>query len=146
MTYLVKNLSYKCDRDIIINKHLWFKKDNYYTSSEDGYLTGCDHYKHSEEELKNVLEYFHVVGNKKEDRVNHPSHYTWLKEKCGVEVIDITRHLDFNLGNVIKYLLRAGHKSEEGMNIEEKRIEDLNKALFYLKDEIKLLNERNQRK
>lgn len=24
------------------------------------------------------------------DNVNHPSHYTWLKDKCGVEVIDIT--------------------------------------------------------
>ena len=43
------------------------------------------------------------------DRVNHPSHYTWLKDLCGIEVIDITRHMNFNLGNVIKYTLRAGH-------------------------------------
>ena len=39
-------------------------------------------------------------GNGAEDMVNHPSHYTWLKEKCGIEVIDITRHMDFNLGQV----------------------------------------------
>ena len=47
-------------------------------------------------------------GNGAEDMVNHPSHYTWLKEKCGIEVIDITRHLDFDIGNDVKYLLMAG--------------------------------------
>lgn len=74
-----------------------------------------------------------------QDRINHPSHYTWIKEKCGIEVIDITRHLDFDLGNVIKYVLRAGHKQEEGFTNKEKQIEDLKKAIFYLNDEIKLL-------
>lgn len=71
-----------------------------------------------------------------EDRVNHPKHYTWLKEKCGIEVIDITRNLDFDLGNVIKYVLRAGHKSEEGMSDINKQIEDLKKAEWYLNDKI----------
>lgn len=77
----------------------------------------------------------------KEDRVNSPSHYTWLKDKCGIEVIDITRHLDFDLGNAIKYILRAGHKVEKGVSIKEKNIEDLRKALYYINDEIKLLSE-----
>lgn len=72
----------------------------------------------------------------KEDRVDHPSHYTWLKEKAGIEVIDITRHLNFNLGNSVKYIMRAGHKQEEGMNVREKAIEDLQKAIWYLNDEI----------
>ena len=66
--------------------------------------------------------------NDEEDKVNHPSHYTWLKDLCGIEVIDITRHMDFDLGNSLKYILRAGHKSEEGMNSREKEIEDLKKA------------------
>ncbi len=74
--------------------------------------------------------------NSSDDRVNHPSHYTWLKKLCGIEVIDITRHMNFNLGNVIKYVLRSGHKSEEGMSDKQKRIEDLKKAVFYLNDEI----------
>jgi hypothetical protein len=74
-----------------------------------------------------------------EDRVNHPKHYTWLKEACGIEVIDIVRHMNFNLGNVIKYVLRAGHKEEEGLTSKEKQIEDLKKAVFYLNDEIKKL-------
>ena len=73
------------------------------------------------------------------DNVNHPPHYTWLKDKCGIEVIDITRHMDFDLGNVVKYVLRQGLKSEEGMSNKEKAIEDLKKARWYLDDKIKIL-------
>ena len=75
----------------------------------------------------------------KQDRVNHPSHYTWLKDLCGIEVIDITRHLDFDLGNAIKYILRSGHKEESSMTNKEKEIEDLQKAIWYLSDKIKML-------
>lgn len=75
----------------------------------------------------------------KEDKVNHPSHYTWLKKLCGIEVIDITRHMNFNLGNVVKYVLRSGHKSEQGMSDKQKQIEDLKKARFYIDDEIRRL-------
>ena len=73
------------------------------------------------------------------DNVNHPPHYTWLKDKCGIEVIDITRHMDFDLGNVVKYVLRQGLKSEEGMSNKEKATEDLKKARWYLDDKIKIL-------
>ena len=62
------------------------------------------------------------------DPVNHPSHYT--EHPSGVECIDITRHMNFNLGNVIKYLWRAGMK--EGVP----DIQDLEKAAWYLNDEI----------
>lgn len=82
-----------------------------------------------------------VKNKQKDDRVYHPSHYTWLKELCGIEVIDITRHMDFDLGNAIKYILRAGHKTEEGMTDSEKLIEDLKKARFYLDDKIKMLQQ-----
>ena len=70
------------------------------------------------------------------DRVEHPSHYTWLKKLCGIEAIDITRHMNFNLGCALKYILRAGHKEEEGMSIKDIQIEDLEKAIWYLTDEI----------
>lgn len=70
------------------------------------------------------------------DKVNHPSHYTWLKEMCGIEVIDIIRHMDFCSGNAVKYLLRAGHKSEEGYSDKQKQIEDLKKAIWYINDKI----------
>ena len=78
------------------------------------------------------------------DRVNHPSHYGWLKELCGVEVIDITRHMDFDLGNAVKYILRQGHKTEEGMTDTAKAIEDLEKAIWYIKDKIKTMKKNSE--
>lgn len=81
-------------------------------------------------------------GNiKLNNRVSHPPHYTWLKKLCGIEVIDITRYLDFDKGNAVKYLLRSGYKEEEGLSAKEKEIEDLQKAAWYIEDEIKLLKE-----
>ena len=77
----------------------------------------------------------------KEDKVNSPSHYNWLKKLAGVEVIDITRHLDFDLGNAVKYILRAGRKTEEGYDNRSKTIEDLKKAIFYINDKIKTLED-----
>ena len=79
----------------------------------------------------------------KEDMVNHPSHYTWLKEKCGIEVIDITRHLDFDIGNAVEYLLRAGHKKDSSLSDNQKEIEDLKKAIFYINDKIKQIENNN---
>ncbi len=60
------------------------------------------------------------------DTVNHPSHYT--QHPSGVECIEITRHMGFNLGNAIKYIWRADLKNDA--------IEDLKKAAFYINDEI----------
>lgn len=81
---------------------------------------------------------FKLNIDKENDNVNHPSHYTWLKELCGIEVLDITRHLDFNTGNAVKYLLRAGRKDPK------KTIEDLEKAIFYIKDKINMLKNENK--
>ena len=77
--------------------------------------------------------------NKEDDMVNNPSHYIWLKEKCGIEVIDITRHFDFDLGNSLKYIMRAGHKHDSSITDKDKTIQDLEKAIFYLNDEINLI-------
>lgn len=75
-----------------------------------------------------------------DENVSHPSHYTQLKEKSGVEVIDITRHLNFNLGNAIKYILRSGKKpiidKDLSDNFNKAAIQDLRKAIWYLNDEI----------
>lgn len=81
----------------------------------------------------------------KDNKVSHPSHYTWLKALCGIEVIDIARHLDFDMGNALKYLLRAGKKGEEGYTHKEKEIQDLEKAVWYLNDKIKMLKEEDER-
>lgn len=59
--------------------------------------------------------------------VNHPKHYT--QHPTGVECIDIVEHYNFNLGNAIKYIWRAGLKSNNP-------IEDLEKAKWYVEREI----------
>lgn len=87
---------------------------------------------------ENNVEQSNESANKKTEQVSHPSHYAWLKDLCGVEPLDICRHLDFNTGNAIKYLLRKD-KMDGNKTKTEKRIEDLRKAVFYIQDEIKLL-------
>ncbi|MGW5773086.1 DUF3310 domain-containing protein [Streptomyces longwoodensis] len=64
------------------------------------------------------------------DEVNHPSHYTWLPS--GLEVIDVTEHFNFSLGNALKYIMRAGHKHDSPTT-------DLRKAVWYLNREIERL-------
>lgn len=71
---------------------------------------------------------------KEREMVNHPRHYN--SHPSGIECIDIVRHHNFNIGNAIKYLWRCGIKTEEGMDIQDKAIEDLQKAIFYIQDEI----------
>lgn len=78
------------------------------------------------------------------DNVNHPSHYN--SHPSGIECIEIARHHNFNIGNTIKYLWRAGLKSEEGMEDTDKQVEDLNKAIWYIQDEIKRITEFNNTK
>lgn len=69
------------------------------------------------------------------NKVEHPTWYT--SHPSGIECIDITRHYCFTIGNAIKYLWRAGLKTEEGMTNKQKEIEDLKKAIWYIKDYIK---------
>ena len=63
-----------------------------------------------------------MYGNIEHDAVNHPSHYTRGK----IEVIDFIedQQLPYHLGNVIKYIARAGYKGD--------KLEDLKKARWYL--------------
>lgn len=76
----------------------------------------------------------------KNDQVNHPKHYT--SDPSGIECIDITRHRNFNIGNAIKYLWRAGLKEDKDRKLIDKQVEDLNKAVWYLVDEIHRLGGR----
>lgn len=78
--------------------------------------------------------------NNKSDNVEHPSHYT--SHPSGVECITVARHFCFDIGNAIKYLWRAGLKKEQGMSNLEKEIEDCNKAIWYIKDHVKMLNKK----
>ena len=88
--------------------------------------------------MYSIFSDFKELPINKTEQVSHPSHYAWLKDLCGVEPLDICRNLDFNTGNAIKYLLRKD-KVDGNKTKTEKRIEDLHKAVFYIQDEIKLL-------
>ena len=61
----------------------------------------------------------------KKEMVNHPSHYNQ-----GIETIEYIESwsMNFNTGNVIKYVTRAGYKNNQ--------LEDLKKAMWYLQREI----------
>lgn len=76
------------------------------------------------------------------NNVQYPKHYN--SHPSGIECIEIVRHHNFNIGNAIKYLWRAGLKHEEGMSDNEKQIEDLRKALFYISDEIERIKDKKE--
>lgn len=78
------------------------------------------------------------AANKKTEQVSHPSHYAWLKDLCGVEPIEICQHFDFSVGNALKYIMRKG-KVERNLTEKQQRIQDLEKAIYYLKNEIDLM-------
>lgn len=67
------------------------------------------------------------------DQVNSPPHYT----QGGIETIDFieAKKLNYNRGNAVKYISRAGVKSKET------EITDLEKAIWYLNREIKRLGQ-----
>jgi Protein of unknwon function (DUF3310) len=66
------------------------------------------------------------------DPVNHPAHYTAYK---GIEVIQLTEQMNFNRGNAVKYIARAGLKNPTA----DAEIEDLRKAAWYINREIERL-------
>lgn len=63
------------------------------------------------------------------DPVNHPPHYT--DHPSGIECIRVTEHLNFCIGNAVKYLWRAGRKGDP--------VQDLRKAVWYIEREISRL-------
>ncbi len=70
-----------------------------------------------------------VPRERRSETVNHPKHYN--ESPSGVECITVVEHMTFNIGNAVKYLWRAGLKSD--------LIEDLKKAAWYIEREIERL-------
>lgn len=89
----------------------------------------------------------------KSNSVDHPSHYNTnnpvvrITCTCGahtqksIECIDVIRNMPTWKGNAIKYLWRAGLKKDATLNDKQKEIEDLEKAVWYITDEIKQLKQ-----
>ena len=126
--------------ETIANKELWinlipfFKNNSFSFEKVKG---------HSNDYFNNYVDRLAVEAREKKEEVfnekidsqknnnasvNHPSHYNEGK----IEVIEyiLDRNMNFCIGNAIKYLARAGFK------YEDKYLEDLNKALWYLEKEV----------
>lgn len=75
------------------------------------------------------------MAEEKKEQVNHPKHYNHGK----FEVIDVIEdwELDFHIGNVVKYVSRAGRKNDDT------EIQDLKKALWYLQRKIEILEKKD---
>ena len=65
------------------------------------------------------------------DKVDHPPHYN--QHPGGIECIDVVEHMNFNLGNAVKYIWRAGLKSPDALT-------DLEKARWYIEREMQRRN------
>ena len=63
---------------------------------------------------------------KSAERVDHPPYYT--SHPSGIECIEVAEHMNFNLGNAMKYIWRCDGKGAS--------IQDLEKAVWYIKREI----------
>jgi len=72
------------------------------------------------------MKYDYELLKMEHDNVNRPKHYT--AHPSGVECIEITEHMGFNLGNAIKYIWRAFLKDDP--------VENLRKAVWYINREI----------
>lgn len=116
----------ECKNNIDPSILKWLKaKDCYVPKYESSNCTiSC---KEGNENFTNGDYGFKEISKDEVDMVNHPQHYS----AHGIEPIDYieSHNLNFNLGNVIKYVSRAPFKGTE--------LEDLQKAKWYLEREIK---------
>lgn len=129
----IPNKIYKCTSKLYTT---FFENHNYTAVSENTIIDEFGRETTLSEET--VEEHFSETD--KIDNVNHPSHYT--SHPSGIECITIARHYCFSIGNAFKYLWRAGLKNDNP-NIEskQKEIEDLKKAIWYINDRIKQLEQ-----
>ena len=130
-------------RPDLVNEVIYLKcptckqsSENNFAITEDGYrcksceYSGpCGEFTHPRIDMSGLQDVCHDIyeAGRPVDMVNHPPHYT--SHPSGVECIEITRHMSFNLGNAIKYIWRS--------DIKDNPIENMKKAIFYIEDEIK---------
>ena len=81
-----------------------------------------------------------MVGKKYNSKwfnVYHPPHYK--AHPSGVECIQITEHMSFCLGNAMKYIWRAGIKTDDPVH-------DLSKAVWYINREISKIEKAQEKR
>jgi hypothetical protein len=137
------SVSMECNRDVVIlsrfdNDVKWYNDVKYkkFEGSEVYKIIVTDignaknKYARTNEQAKGIVKIDAVVSENKE-RVNHPSHYQHGNDNTyeAIKVINAWG-LNFELGNTVKYISRAGKKDPS------KEIEDFEKALWYLNHHI----------
>lgn len=138
------NFRFKCIKDKGVDHPSHFTTGKVY-EAKDGRVTGDCGYKFTSwsktdstfENLQNWFKSYYLFelvepkSDVSDDPVNHPSHYNNGK----IEVADFIadQKLNFDRGNAVKYVCRAGSKDPE------KEIQDLEKAVWYINHEIKML-------
>ena len=70
-----------------------------------------------------VLKRYHNGNDKQSDMVKNPDHYTWKKKECRDIQRDMVDGLEgmaaSNMGNIIKYLYRVGHKDDIKQDLDK---------------------------
>lgn len=136
---------FECIKSVYDGEFPLYEEGKVYTCAKDGCLTdSLGDISHEWTDSLKFREHFQYADKdlfveEKEDNVNHPKHYT--SHPSGIECITITRHYCFAIGNAIKYLWRAGLKKDASLEDKQKEIEDLEKAIWYIKDRIKQLKD-----
>jgi Protein of unknwon function (DUF3310) len=77
------------------------------------------------------IEHYKELNTPQPDPVERPAHYTM--HPSGIECIQITEHMGFNLGNALKYIWRCDLKKDA--------VEDLRKAMWYINRELEKRHE-----
>ena len=125
-----KEIAKRCDATTqdVYGARYQMKKENKANGYHDKFLdavagaavAGMEQAREGDEEIKAINLLF---PKPKQDMVNHPPHYTVGE----LEVIDFieAKQLSYHLGNVVKYIVRAGHKDTDPL-------QDLQKARWYL--------------
>lgn len=107
---------------------LWVKRDLYIRDSSKPLSEAVKEWVDCKED-EETEEFFERM----KDVVNKPPHYT--EHPSGIECIQVTEHMGFNLGNAIKYIWRCDLKKDA--------IEDLKKAKWYIEREISKREQHN---
>ena len=107
----------------------WVKRNIYIREAPQTLTEAIKEWVDVKEEDEETKEFFERM----KDVVNKPPHYT--EHPSGIECIQVTEHMGFNLGNAIKYIWRCDLKKDA--------IEDLKKAKWYIEREISKREQHN---
>lgn len=118
---------YKCLHDLFIDGNLSFKRGVSYLS-KNGIVYGKE--KLAINEYPNFNLYFKEEENES-GKTSEKDKSSWLKEKYGIDLEDIAKYLDYNIGSAIKCI--SGY-------VNNKSIENLKNAIKHLENEIKIKN------